>query len=487
MRVLLICPTDRQMMFVRPFELLRHSDAVNKIPPLGLLYIAGYLLNRTHHEVAVLDAQLENLTYDEIEERIASFRPDVVGITAYTLNLLDSLEIARRAKKNNPDVFVVLGGPHAFIYPKETAALDEVDFVISGEGEEAMAELVDALEKKTPLENIRGLHFKKDGTVYSTPQRDVIHDLDALPFPARRLVPAEKYRFVTAHGAPATTMITSRGCLARCSFCNVPYHFVRERSPQNIIAEMLECREMGIGEIKFYDDSFNYSESRTIKLAQEIINNGINMKYSITARVDKVSPKMLKLLRESGCIRIGYGIEAGDDKSLRTLRKGATVEMARRAVKMTKEAGIEVLAFFIIGIPGQTRDDVKKTIDFAIEIDPDFIIITPLVLFPATELYEKALKAGVFHDFYREFATNPQPTEQLAYWTDPLSFEEVRQLLKYAYRKFVFRPHYIWKQLKKIATYKDFTGKLRAALETTAYSFLPKHEYRPVQTGTHKK
>jgi radical SAM superfamily enzyme YgiQ (UPF0313 family) len=475
------------MMFVRPFELLRHSDAVNKIPPLGLLYIASYLINRTNHEVAVLDAQTEELTYEEIEDQISTFRPDVVGITAYTLNLLDTLEIARRAKKVNPDVFVVVGGPHAFIYPKETAGLEAVDFVISGEGEEAMAELVNALEAGTSLENIRGLHFKKNGEVYSTPTRDVISDLDALPFPARSLLQIEKYRFVTAHGVPATTMITSRGCLARCSFCNVPYHFVRERSPRNIIAEMLECQEMGIGEIKFYDDSFNYSESRTIKLAQEIINSGVKMKYSITARVDKVSPKMLELLRESGCIRIGYGIEAGDDKSLKTLRKGATVEMARRAVKMTKDAGIEVLAFFIIGIPGQTRDDVKKTIDFAIELDPDFVIITPLVLFPATELYEKALKAGAFPDFYHEFAQAPCPTEQLAYWSNPLSFEEVQKLMKLAYRKFVFRPRYIWKQAKKIATFEDFTGKIRAALETTAYSFLPKHTYRPIQTRTDKK
>lgn len=487
MRILLICPTDKQMMFVRPFELLRHSDVVNKIPPLGLLYIAGYLMTRTHHEVAVLDAQLEDLTYDEIEERISSFSPDVVGITAYTLNLLDSLEIAARAKKVNPEIFVVLGGPHTFIYPKETAMLPQVDFVISGEGEEAMAELVDALENRASLDNIRGLHFKKDRIVYSAPPREVIADLDALPFPARQLLPTKKYRFITAHGVPATTMITSRGCLARCSFCNVPYHFVRERSPQNIIAEMFKCKEMGIGEIKFYDDSFNYSESRTITLAQEIINSGLKMKYSITARVDKVNPKMLALLRQSGCIRIGYGIEAGDDKSLKTLRKGATVEMARRAVKMTKDAGIEVLAFFIIGIPGQTKDDVKKTIDFAIEIDPDFIIITPLVLFPATELYNNALKAGLFHDFYQEFATTPKPTDQLAYWTDSLSTEELQKLLKSAYRKFVFRPRYIWQQMRKITNYGDFAGKIRAAFETTAYSFLPNYSYRPIQTGTHKK
>ena len=218
MRVLLINPTDWQLMFVDPPSFMRHADSTTRLPPLGLLYIAGYLIAHTDHKVAVLDANLEDLSYDTIEERIRKYKPDIVGISAYTLTLLDTLEIAHRAKQVNRDVFVVIGGPHAFIYPAQTAMLSYINAVVPGEGEEAMTELVEALAKGTPIEQVHGIYLNNKGTLLVTPPRPLIENLDTLPFPARKLVTMEAYKFVSDTSAFSTTMISSRGCKFKCTF-----------------------------------------------------------------------------------------------------------------------------------------------------------------------------------------------------------------------------------------------------------------------------
>ena len=475
MRVLLINPTDWQMMFANPPNYMRHADSTTRLPPLGLLYIAGYLMAYTDHEVAVLDANLEDLSYDAIKERIRQYNPDIVGISAYTFTLLDTIEIAHRVKLVNEETFVVIGGPHAFIYPAQTAMLSSVDAVVPGEGEEVMTELVEALAKGIPLEKVSGLYFNKQGQLLSTPTRSIIKDLDALPFPARKLVPLEAYKFVSDTSTFSTTMISSRGCRFKCTFCDVPFRSIRARSSDNVVDEISECAEMGYKEINFYDDNFNFSEDRVVAICKEIIDRNISVRFGIRARVDKVNSQMLHLLYRAGCRRINFGVEAGDDETLKYLKKGITTEMVRNAVKLTKDAGIEVVTYFILGIPGRPKEVSLRTIDFAIELDPDYAQFMYMVLLPGTELYTNAIKSGsIANDFYLDFATQPSPIPYKAYWENPLSYKEAQSLTKLACRRFYLRTTYIWKHLRKISSTTELFRKSTAAIDVFSYALFNK-------------
>jgi len=470
MKILLINPTELQTMFIDLPPFVRHSDSTQRLPPLGLLYIASYLKAHTHHEISVLDPNIENLNYDEIEKKIREYKPDICGITAYTFNFLDTIEIAYRVKKVNQNTLVVIGGPHAFIYPAQTVVLPYIDVVVQGEGEEVMTELVDAISQGKPLENIKGIYFKKHEKIYFTGVRGLIKDLDALPYPARKLLPLKTYKFVTDISKYSTTMISSRGCKYKCIFCDVPFHSIRARSPENVVGEMSECAEMGYKDINFYDDNFNFSEERVENICKEIMNRNIKIQFSIRARVDKINTKMLNFLYHAGCRRINFGIESGDDPTLKYLKKGITIDMVRRAVKLTKDAGIQVGAYFILAIPNQPKEVSLRTIDFAIALDPDYAQFMYMVLLPGTELYKNCLENGDINDFYLNFAKQPIATNYKAYFNKVIPFEEAKDLVKLAYRRFYLRPTYILRQMQNIHSLTELIRKSLAGINVTFYS-----------------
>lgn len=479
----MIYPPDWQTMFFEGPDFMRQADATRRLPPMGLLYIAAYLRDHTDHEVMVLDSQVEDLKYDAIEDRIRAYKPDIVGITTYTHTLLDSLEIARRAKRVNPRIFVVMGGHHPSIYPEETALLDAVDAVAVGEGEELMAELTEALANGRPLENVPGLYLHGKERAIATAPRTPIADLDSLPFPARDMTPKDSYRFATDAASCSTSMISSRGCRFKCIYCDVLYKEIRSRSPENVADEIGACIGMGIKEIHFFDDNFNFSEERVIAICREIVKKGHVIRFSIRARADKFSKEMADWLYKAGCTRISLGIETATDEMLLRVKKGITTDMARRAVKIAHDAGIEIAGYFIIGLPGQTEEGIHQTVKFAIELELDFAQFNYMGLLPATEVYAQALRANVFgRDFYQEFARSPAPTTQIAYWENPLSYKEIIRFMKLAYRKFYLRPSYIWGRIKKIRSFNEFLRYGVSAFYVITYSVLSWYHYRPPVT-----
>ena len=287
------------------------------------------------------------------------------------------------------------------------------------------------------------------------------------PFPARDLTPYHRYSSVLARRRPVTTMFTSRGCPYRCTFCDRPHlgKKFRAHSARRVVDEMEECVRMGIHEILVYDDTFTVSRRRVLEICAEIQRRGLDVAWDIRARVDTVDEEMLRALKAAGCERIHYGVEAGSDHFMEVLRKGITVEDARTAFKLTKKAGISSLAYFMIGIPGETEDDIRQTWRLARELGPDFVHITILCPFPGTEIYRNALAEGVYEsDHWLDFARDPQPGFQPKYWTQQLSAERLEALLEQAYKDFYTRPGYIAKQLLKIRSWREFRDKLRAGL-----------------------
>jgi len=471
MRTLLINPPRHNEIVADNPAFIDEERGFN--PPLGLLYLAGYIKKMGGHQVFCLDAQVEELDYNaSFERRIEKINPDLVGITAMTFTLIDVIKTIRVVKKAEEKlgrkIYVVLGGPHVHLFPEETVNLDGVDFVIKGEGEIPLYSLLGALEKKMDLSSINGLVFKKRGEIINNPAGELIDDLDKLPFPQRDLLPVEKYNSILSGGKIVTTMFTSRGCPFQCAFCDRPHlgKKFRARSAQSVVEEMKECLDLGIDEILIYDDTFTVDRQRTLDICEEIKRRGLKFTWDIRARVDTVDKEVLKNLREAGCERIHFGVESGIEKILRVLNKGINLEQVKNAFKAAKELRIETLAYFMIGAPTETKEDILKTIDFAKKLNPDYAHITILTPYPGTLIYRQALSAGVIkNDYWKEFAQNPANGVRIKYWEKELSREELFSLLKEFYRGFYGRPTYILKQLFKIRSFKDLKKRFKAGLK----------------------
>ncbi len=465
MKVLLINPPSTHEIIGNIPSIVEEERGYN--PPLGLLYIAAYLEMQGRHKVEVIDAQVEELTTVQLTARIHRAAPDVVGITAMTFTMLDVLETIRVVKDVAPEARVVIGGPHAHLFPIETLKLPGVDYVVMGEGEYVFSELVNHIDQPSQLRTISGLAFSYEGQIINTGRTAMIQDLDSLPFPARHLVPYQKYSSVLAKRTPITTMFTSRGCPFQCAFCDRPHlgKRFRARSPKNVVDEMEACTQLGIYEFLIYDDTFTVDKQRVLGICEEIQRRKLKIGWDVRARVDTVTPEMLKAMREAGCERIHYGVEAGTEKILKVLNKHITVEQVRQAFKWTQKVGMEVLAYFMIGAPTETREDILQTIRLSKDLNPDYVHISILTPYPGTRIYFDALEQGVFEkDYWQEFATNPTPDFRPRYWEEELSTAELIELSNFAYKSFYLRPRYALKQLMQVRSVGEFGRKARAAL-----------------------
>jgi len=466
MKVLLVNPPAENTIVGNNPTIIDEERGYN--PPLGLLYIAAYAQKHTDWDIEILDTQVEELSYEKLEKRVEESNPDLVGIQAMTFTLLDVLKTARLVKKLDKDMPIVLGGSHVHIYPEETINLPEVDYLVLGEGEITFAEFLNNFGDKRKLKGVKGLVFQDNGETIYNEARELIQDLDALPFPARHLTPYKKYSSLLAKRSPITTMFTSRGCPYHCLFCERPHlgHKFRARSALNVVDEMEECVGMGINEFLVYDDTFTIRRQRTIDVCDEIIRRKLDIGWDIRARVDTVDEEMLEKLAEAHCERIHYGVEAGTPDILKVLRKGITLDEVRSAFRMTKVVGISTLAYFMIGSPTETREHIMKTIQVAKELDPDFVHITITTPFPATALYRKGLQEGILpYDYWREFAKNPTPNFQPLYWEEHLKTEELLELMKFAYKSFYTRPIYIFKELMRVRSLPELGRKIKAGLK----------------------
>lgn len=466
MKILLINPPAQNTLKGNNPPIIDQERGYN--PPLGLLYIAGYLEKYTSHKVEVLDTHVEELSWEELETKVRNIKPDIVGITAMTFTLIDVLKTAKLVKKIFNDIKIVLGGPHVYIYPDETISLKEIDFLVLGEGEITFAELVSNIDDVEELKKIKGLVFKSNGKIINTGMREFIANLDEIPHPARHLVPYKKYSSLLAKRQPITTMITSRGCPYNCSFCARPHlgKRFRARSAKNVVHEMQECVNLGINEFLIYDDTFSIDRQRVLNICDEIINKKLDIGWDIRVRVDTVDEEMLKRLKQAGCERIHYGVEAGTEKILKVLRKGITLDQAEYAFKLTKKIGISTLAYFMIGSPTETKEDILQTIEFAKKLNPDFVHITITTPFPETYIYKKGLEEKIIKkDFWREFALNPNENFQPQYFEENLSYDELLELIDYAYKSFYTRPTYILKELLQVKSFAEFKRKVKAGLK----------------------
>ncbi len=459
MKVLLVNPPSRRpVRSILPPEVERSRGS---FPPLGVLYLAASIRDLPGVEVSVIDAHAEGMSADDVALRVIEGGHDLVGLTVLTFTLLDAMDVAMAVKAARPGTRIIAGGPHPHLFQKETLDLGPFDGALRGEGEESLRALVSGWnDPAAPVPP--GLRWK-DGRAGSPEVAPFIEDLDKLEFPARDLSRLSIYHSVLSGLRPITTMMSSRGCPHRCAFCDRPHlgKRFRARSAANVAEEMEAAAEMGIKEIVFYDDTFTASPKRAREIAELLLERKIDVAWDIRARVSDLGPEDYKLAARAGLRRVHFGVESGDPKILESLQKGITIGQAREAFKAAREAGLETLAYFMAGLPGETAATMEHSLELAIELDPDYVHFSVLIPFPGTPIYRTGLEMGVIgRDYWSEFASSPSPDFTPPVWEEELNKDEILAGLAAMYRKFYRRPKVIARRLRRV---QSLSGLIKGA------------------------
>lgn len=391
----------KRILLVNPHE---SDQAGFTNPPLGLLYIAGTLLQHKF-EVRVVDGCRDGR--DAIQAALVAFQPDIVGITCLTPGRKKALEVAEMVKGLKPQTIVVLGGAHATIMFRQILEhYSTVDYVVLGEGEETFLEI----SQENEPADIHGIAYRLDGEIIKTPPRKYIENLDKLPFPAWHLLDLKKYpgvdtgvvRGVDLACEPRISVVFSRGCKGHCDFCSTWWIWQgwRHRSPQNMVDELeLLYRTFGIRNFCFADDAMTVDRQAILELCDDIIARDLNIVFHVTTRSDCVDAVMLQKLKAAGCYKIAFGIETGSPRLLEQMGKENDIATAELAIKLAKEAGILVTALVIVGNIGETEESIRDTIAFLRRTTPDDIgCVGGLWILPGTKLYQQCKRKGYIDD-----------------------------------------------------------------------------------------
>lgn len=465
MRVLLMNVPDAHVGKTTDDWDIEASD-IGAFPPMGILYLAGAIRAAGHHDVRLLDCILDRLTPEAVAEEVKAYAPDVVGLTVYTPNLFDALIVSRKVRQALPDVKLVWGGPHTMLFPQESMAHLEVDYLVTGEAEETFPMFLDALESRSDFSSIPGVWYREDGDVKNTGSPGYVKNIDELPFPAIDLLDFKRYYSAIGTGLPVGTICSSRGCPFHCTFCCKPYSTYRSRSVQNILAEMETYYARGIREFFFFDDLFNASAKRVKDIAQIILQkNWTDVVWSFRGRVDAIDEDMLKLAKKAGCRQILFGVEDASDEGLKAIKKKITVDQVRRAMQLCRKFGILTSTNWIIGFPHhRTRQDILNLIDNAVSIDSDFAQFNICIVYDGTEIFEEGVSKGLFdRDIWRKHAHDPIPNFIEPIWEEHLSRRELSELLKLCYRRFYFRPISILRKMMRIRSLSEMMLLARGA------------------------
>jgi radical SAM superfamily enzyme YgiQ (UPF0313 family) len=449
-----------------PQELFPRQTAgsqINYWQPLGMLYIAA-ALRRAGHEVRFFNGAF--LAQEEILRRVGEFDPRFAGIYATAFGWYKAMQTAAALKLLNPRIFTCAGGPYP-IALQEHCLHDcaHFDAVGTGEGEHTVPEMIVRLEAGRGMEGVLGVAFRRGAEIVKNPPRPLIEDLDALPFPARELL-GEADRYLPPPGTyrrqPVTVMLTARGCDRNCLYCfqidqgrRAGVRGVRYRSIGNVIAEIEHCLALGYREIKFLDDTLAADYDRALRFAREIKARRLDFSWFASACVNQVDAPLLRAFKEAGCWAILLGGESGEQKNLNALRKGSTLDQTQAAVRAAQAAGLRVSMPFMFGIPGETYADGLKTIEFALELDPDLANFHAITPFPGTDLYEHHAKYGTISRDLRDYTY-----QGAAFVPYTMTREEIHALRQLGLRRFYSRPAFLLRQLMRLRNVND----LRAAL-----------------------
>jgi len=425
------------------------------LPPSDLMYLAAV------SEKAGLEAKIADYSQGgDFEADLREFKPDYLLINVATPTFKNDISVATKAKEICPDIVTIAKGA-AFL----TVAFEvmyfakDIDIVIMGEAEETLREI---LEGK-PYSEILGIYYHDDIRVKFTGARPFIENLDEIPFPARHLVDNNLYRRPDTGEVQAVIKV-SRGCPYHCFFClatPVSGAKVRKRSPQNIVDEIKECVEnYGIKNFLFWSDIFNIDKPWVMELCRLIIDSGLDIIWSANTRADTADEEMVEMMYNAGCRLVSIGVESGSQEMLDNIGKRITLDDVRLTVKLFKKYDIKIYNYFVIGLPWETEDTIEDTVDFAIELDSDFISFYTATPLPGTKFYDYAKEHKLIDSDTSFKSAYYYPSVN----THSLTKDQVFKLHKRAVKRFYLRPSYIFKMLLKIKSFTEFKNYFKAGL-----------------------
>lgn len=449
MKVVIINPpTANHEKYIREGRCEQRASSFQYLMvPISLPSIAS-LLREKGFEVKLLDCMAEELSVEAALRQVVHFKPKLVILNFSTATFNADRDFTLRLKKLLPESHLAAIGVHATTLPELTLIETALDSIIRNEPEMTALDLARILNGKERLRSVQGLSYRGNPTFVNNPARPWIDNLDALPFPARDLLKNDRYK-MPIYNRPYTLVITARGCPNNCSFCTANLYYgtkIRMRSPENVLDEVEEILKVHkIKDITFWADTFTFDRQYVLRICQLIKERNLKFRWMCNARVDRVDLELLKTMRATGCQIISYGVESGVQKILNHIGKNITLAKIRQAFNWTREAGIESAAHIIFGLPGETEETIKKTIQFVKEINPDYIQFYSAIPFPGTRFYDEASKKGWIvskdwsdYELGKNIISTPKlPVERLGYWR------------RRAYLQFYLRPAYIWGRLKK--------------------------------------
>lgn len=438
-KVLLVSPT---YSFI--YEGTRIKPGAIYSPHLGLATIAGSLVCRGH---SVKIDDLSKIDEKTFLSDLKTFNPQYVGISFTTPLAEESFRLANIVKEANKNIIVIAGGVHSTSMPQEVLESSKFDIVCLGEGDYS---IIDIVEEKS-LEDIIGIAFKRNGNCHILQHKGPIKNLDNLPYPEWQLFNLQNYKTtkLLTRANPAGWIETSRGCPYKCVYCNknVFGRNFRTKSVKRVVDEMEYMLECGFKEIHIADDCFTVNIGRAKGICEEIIRRNLKFPWATVTgiRADRVDQELLILMKRSGCYRVYYGIESGSDYILKIIRKGETCEEVRKAVKMSKKAGLEVFGFFMLALPGETEKTMRQTIDFAKELNLDMAKVCITIPLPSTPYFEQLNRDGKIKGKNWSKYNLYFPARDL-YDHPTLDWDVVDIYYKKFYNEFYFRPRFILKR-----------------------------------------
>lgn len=436
---------------------------VTPLAPYGLMYLVSSL-REAHISCTIVDCYAEGFGIQEALKVVGRTTPNIIGLSIMTSQAFVACELIKQLRQQHPQVKIVLGNIHADVFADWFLSKGFADAVVHGEGEHTFTELCQVYLSGGDPGVVRGISYvTPDGIIEKTPTRPLFQDLDKVPIPIWDELPHHRYRFPLYFHPPGVSpkksvhMFTSRGCPYNCVFCTVHKNkTIRYHSISRVMSEIeMLIRTLGADYIFMMDSLFTVTTKRLTEICEEILHRGLQFTWGCEGRVNFVAkhPEVLGLMKKAGCVHISYGIESGDQQVLNLAKKQITLEQVKHAVCYTAEAGIEPEGLFMLGLPGDTRESMQKTINLAKRLPfgyAQFAITTP---FPGSELYyelvrQQKIDPYAWDQFSQYAALGGKNSTQIVYVPDGLSSEDIFRWQKKALREFYMRWKPIWRTIR---------------------------------------